>query len=53
LPAATLADVRVTPGVRSAVALTATTLGPSLGNSGDTMPAQILTGGQGEAWTSA
>jgi putative ABC transport system permease protein len=33
--------------VRSAVALTATTLGPSLGDSGDTLPAQILTGGQG------
>jgi putative ABC transport system permease protein len=46
LPAAELADVRHTPGVRSAVALTATTLGPSLG-SGDTMPAQILAGGQG------
>jgi putative ABC transport system permease protein len=47
LPAAALTDVRATPGVRSAVALTATTVGPSLGNSGDTMPAQILTGGQG------
>jgi len=47
LPAAALADVRATPGVRSAVALTPTTLGPSLGNSGDTMPAQILTGGLG------
>jgi putative ABC transport system permease protein len=47
LPAAALADVRATPGVRSAVALTATTLGPSLGNSGDTMPAQILAGGPG------
>jgi putative ABC transport system permease protein len=47
LPAAALADVRATPGVRSAVALTPTTLGPSLGNSGDTMPAQILTGKQG------
>jgi putative ABC transport system permease protein len=47
LPAAALADARATPGVRSAVALTATTLGPSLGNSGDTMPAQILAGGQG------
>ncbi len=31
LPAAALADVRATPGVRSAVALTPTTLGPSLG----------------------
>src|SRR5215470_16681085 len=47
LPAAALADVRATPGVRSAVALTPTTLGPSLGASGDTIPAQILAGGQG------
>jgi putative ABC transport system permease protein len=47
LPAAALADVRHTPGVRSAVALTATTLGPSLGEAGDTIPAQILSGGQG------
>ena len=47
LPAAALAEVRGTPGVRSAVALTATTLGPSLGESGDTLPAQILAGGQG------
>jgi putative ABC transport system permease protein len=46
LPAAVLADVRATRGVRSAVALTATTLGPSLG-AGDTVPAQILAGGQG------
>jgi putative ABC transport system permease protein len=46
LPAAALNDVRATPGVRSAVALTSTTLGPSLG-AGDTMPAQILAGGQG------
>jgi putative ABC transport system permease protein len=46
LPAEALADARATPGVRSAVALTSTTLGPSLG-SGDTLPAQILTGGQG------
>src|SRR5215475_5097997 len=46
LPAAELADVRHTPGVRSAVALTATTLGPSLGAAGDTIPAQILAGGQ-------
>jgi putative ABC transport system permease protein len=44
LPAAALADVRATPGVRSAVALTSTTLGPSLG-AGDTVPAQILAGG--------
>jgi len=47
LPAAALADVRHIPGVRSAVALTATTLGPSLGVADDTIPAQILTGGQG------
>ena len=39
LPAATLADARATPGVRSAVALTPTTLGPSLGVSDDTIPA--------------
>jgi len=35
------------PGVRSAVALTPTTLGPSLGVSDDTIPAQVLSGGQG------
>jgi putative ABC transport system permease protein len=46
LPAAALADVRGTRGVRSAVALTPTTLGPSLG-SGDTLPAQVVAGGQG------
>jgi putative ABC transport system permease protein len=46
LPAAALGDVRATAGVRSAVALTATTLGPSLG-AGDTIPAQVLAGGQG------
>jgi putative ABC transport system permease protein len=46
LPASALADVRTTPGVRSAVALTSTTLGPSLGAS-DEVPAQILAGGQG------
>jgi putative ABC transport system permease protein len=46
LPAAALADVRATAGVRSAVALTPTTLGPSLG-AGDTLPAQILLGGVG------
>jgi putative ABC transport system permease protein len=46
LPDAALASVRATPGVRSAVALTATTLGPSL-HSGDTIPAQILAGGHG------
>jgi putative ABC transport system permease protein len=47
LPAVALADVRATPGVRSAVALTATTLGPSLGETSDLIPAQILDGGQG------
>ena len=47
LPAAALADARATPGVRSAVALTSTTLGPSPGAPDDTTPAQILTGGQG------
>jgi putative ABC transport system permease protein len=47
LPAAALADARATPGVRSAVALTPTTLGPSLGASDDSIPAQILQGGQG------
>jgi putative ABC transport system permease protein len=47
LPATALADTRATPGVRSAVALTSTTLGPSLGAPDDTLPAQILAGGQG------
>ena len=47
LPAAALADVRAMPGVRSAVALTSTTLGPSLGVSDDVVPAQVLSGGEG------
>ena len=47
LPAAALADARAIPGVRSAVALTPTTLGPSLGVSDDVIPAQVLSGGQG------
>jgi putative ABC transport system permease protein len=47
LPAAALADARAIPAVRSAVALTPTTLGPSLGVSDDTIPAQILSGGRG------
>jgi putative ABC transport system permease protein len=47
LPAAALVDTRAIPGVRSAVALTSTTLGPSLGASDDPLPAQILDGGQG------
>src|SRR3954449_9605329 len=46
LPRAALSDVRATPGVGSAVALTPTTLGPSLGVSDDVIPAQILEGGQ-------
>jgi putative ABC transport system permease protein len=46
LPVAALSDVQATPGVRSAVALTSTTLGPSLGDS-DTVSAEILDGGQG------
>jgi putative ABC transport system permease protein len=49
LPPAALADARATPGVRSAVALTSTTLGPSLGASDDVLPAQVLDGGQGGA----
>jgi putative ABC transport system permease protein len=47
LPAAALADVQGTPGVRSAVGLTSTTLGPSLGISDETIPAAIVSGGQG------
>jgi putative ABC transport system permease protein len=47
LPAAALADARAMPGVRSAVALTSTTLGPGPGAPDDTTPAQILAGGQG------
>src|SRR3954451_19818503 len=44
LPRAALSDVRATPGVGSAVALTPTTLGPSLGAADDVIPAQILDG---------
>ena len=47
LPAAALADARAIPGVSSAVALTPTTLGPSLGDSDDLIPAQVLDGGRG------
>jgi putative ABC transport system permease protein len=47
LPAETLAAVRATPGVRSAVGVTPTTLGPSLGISDDTISAVILDGGKG------
>src|SRR4051795_8875196 len=45
LAPSTLNAVRSTPGVDSAVALTPTTLGPSLGASGDTIPAAIIAGG--------
>jgi putative ABC transport system permease protein len=47
LPATVLGDARAIPGVRSAVSLTATTLGPSLGASDDVIPAQIVSGGRG------
>jgi putative ABC transport system permease protein len=47
LPRAALADAQATRGVRSAVALTPTTLGPSLGVSDETISAQVLTGGVG------
>jgi putative ABC transport system permease protein len=47
LAPATLDAVRATPGVRSAVAVTPTTLGPSLGISDDTISAVALDGGQG------
>src|SRR5215210_5098387 len=47
LSPAALADVRATRGVRSAAAVTPTTLGPSLGVSDNTIPAQVLSGGQG------
>jgi putative ABC transport system permease protein len=47
LPPAALDSVRATPGVQSAVALTPTTLAPSLGESDDVLPATILSGGQG------
>jgi putative ABC transport system permease protein len=46
LPAAALGDVRATRGVRSAAALTPTTLGPSLGVSDDTIAAAVVDGGQ-------
>jgi putative ABC transport system permease protein len=47
LPTSAFDDVRATPGVRSAVALTPTTLGPSLGVSDDTLDAAVVAGGQG------
>jgi putative ABC transport system permease protein len=46
LPVAALAETRSVPGVRSAVALTPTTLGPSLGVSDETVSATIVDGGQ-------
>jgi putative ABC transport system permease protein len=47
IPPAALADVRATRGVRSAVAVTPTTLGPSLGVSDDTVAAQVVDGSGG------
>src|SRR4029079_10176737 len=47
LPASALTAVRAAPGVRSAAALTPTTLAPSLGVSDDVIPAVIVDGGQG------
>ena len=47
LPAAALADTRAVPGVRSAVALTPTTLGPSLGISDETVSATVVDGRPG------
>ncbi len=47
VPPAALDDVRATPGVRSAVALTPTTLAPSLGVSDEVISAAVLSGGQG------
>jgi putative ABC transport system permease protein len=47
LPVAALAEARAIPGVRSAVALTPTTLGPSLGVSDENVSAAVLSGGQG------
>ena len=44
LAPAALADVRATAGVRAAVAVTPTALGPSLGASDDVVPAQIVDG---------
>jgi putative ABC transport system permease protein len=47
VPQAALDDVRATRGVESAVALTPTTLAPSLGESDDVLPAAVLSGGAG------
>ena len=49
LPPAALADVAATRGVTSALALTPTALGPSLGVSDDVVPAQVVTGTPGRA----
>jgi putative ABC transport system permease protein len=42
-----LAHIRATKGVESAAALTPTSLGPSLGSSDDTLPANVLDGAGG------
>ena len=47
LPPSALSEVRAVRGVRSAAALTPTTLGPSLGSSDDTIAAVIVNGGRG------
>jgi putative ABC transport system permease protein len=47
LPTTALDDVRAAGGVQSAVALTPTALGPSLGVSDETVPAQVVAGGSG------
>jgi putative ABC transport system permease protein len=47
LTAKALARVRATRGVDSAAALTPTSLGPSLGNGYDVLPAQVLDGAPG------
>jgi putative ABC transport system permease protein len=39
--------IRATPGVESAIGLAPTSLGPSLGASGDTIPATVVDGGAG------
>jgi putative ABC transport system permease protein len=47
VPVEALRDVRETAGVQSAVGVTPTTLGPSLGVSDDTVSAAVLDGGEG------
>jgi putative ABC transport system permease protein len=47
IPASALAEVRHTPGVKSALGLTPTALGPSLGSSDDEVPAAVIDGGAG------